>query len=221
MKELEDFIALKLLNLKSIKLQAKNPFEWNTGWMSPMYFDSRKILSYPVRNIIKVELARLIIEKFSGVEAIAAVAPNAIAMGMLVAESLDLPFVYVSSEPKSHGFENRIEGDLKIHQKVVIVADQLSLGKSSISVQEAIEGGGAHVIGMVSILDYELHESIRAFRDVQLEHYSLTSYTSVIEKAFEMGRISAAEAEIIHNWHNNPIEWMPAVKKTTKKKKTK
>ena len=221
MKELEDFIALKLLSLKAIKLQAKNPFEWNTGWMSPMYFDSRKILSYKVRNIIKVELARVIVEKFPAVEEIAAVAPNAIAMGMLVAETLDLPFVSVSSEPKSHGFENRIEGDLKIHQKVVIVTDQMSLGHNSISVQDVLLENGADVIGLVSILSYEFHEGIRAFREAQLECYSLTSYTAVIDRALDMGRITAAEAEIIHEWHSNPGQKMAVPKKTSRTKKNK
>lgn len=214
MKELEDFIALKLLNLKAIKLQAKNPFEWNTGWLAPIYFDSRKILSYnSVRNIIKVELARLIMEKYSDVQAIAAVAPNAIAIGMLVADTMGLPFVYVTSKPKSHGFENRIEGDLKIGQKVVIIADQQSLGTNSLSAQDALQGSGADVIGLVTILDYEFHERIEAFRKAELEYYALTSYSSVIEKAFEMGRITAAEAETIHAWHTNPGEWMPKPRK--------
>ncbi|MBO4621736.1 MAG: orotate phosphoribosyltransferase [Paludibacteraceae bacterium] len=220
MKELEDFIALKLLNLKAIKLQAKNPFEWNTGWLSPIYFDSRKILSYPgVRNIIKVELARLIVEKYTDVEAIAAVAPNAIAIGMLVADTLGLPFVYVTSKPKSHGFENRIEGDLKVHAKVVIVADQLSLGTSSMSAQEALQDTGADVIGVATILDYEFHERIDAFRKTDLEWHALTSYTSVIEKACEMGRINAAEAEIIRTWHLKPGNWMPQNKTVRNKKK--
>ena len=219
MKELEDFIAQKLLNLKAVKLQARNPFEWNTGWLSPMYFDSRKILSYKVRNVIKVELARLIVEKYSDAEAIAAVAPNAIAMGMLVAETLDLPFVYVAAKPKSHGFENRIEGDLKIHQKVVIVEDQVSLGTNSISVQEAIQESGADVIGMVSILDYEFHESIAAFRDAQLEFFALTSYSSIIENAFEMGRINDTEKEIINEWHSNPGKWKPQPIKIVRNKK--
>lgn len=218
MKELEDFIALQLLKQKAIKLQAKNPFEWNTGWLAPIYFDSRKILSYnKVRNIIKVELSRLIVEKYPAAEAIAAVAPNAIAMGMLVAETLDMPFVYVNTQPKSHGFENRIEGDLKIGQKVVIVTDQLSLGTNSLSVQEALLESGADVIGLVSILDYELHEGTIAFREADIEYYSLTSYSSVIEKAFEMGRINGAEAEIIHVWHNHPDSWMPKPEKLARK----
>ncbi|MBQ7672191.1 MAG: orotate phosphoribosyltransferase [Paludibacteraceae bacterium] len=219
MKELDDFIAQKLLNLKAIKLQARNPFEWNTGWLSPMYFDSRKILSYRMRNIIKVELARLIVEKYPDAEAIAAVAPNAIAMGMLVAQTLDLPFVYVASKPKSHGFENRIEGDLKIHQKVVIVEDQVSLGTSALSVQEAILEGGADVLGMVSILDYEFKDSDRAFREAQLEFFALTSYSSVIEKALETGYISAEDMTVINQWHNSPADWKAAPIKMVRKKK--
>ena len=219
MKELEDFIAQKLLNLKAIKLQARNPFEWNTGWLSPMYFDSRKILSYHMRNIIKVELARLIVEKYPDAEAVAAVAPNAIAMGMLVAQTLDLPFVYVASKPKSHGFENRIEGDLKIHQKVVIVEDQVSLGTSALSVQEAILEGGADVLGMVSILDYEFKDSDRAFREAQLEFFALTSYSSIIEKALETGYISAEDMTTINQWHNSPADWKAAPIKMVRKKK--
>lgn len=219
MKELEDFIAQKLLNLKAIKLQARNPFEWNTGWLSPMYFDSRKILSYRMRNIIKVELARLIVEKYPDAEAVAAVAPNAIAMGMLVAQTLDLPFVYVASKPKSHGFENRIEGDLKIHQKVVIVEDQVSLGTSALSVQEAILEGGADVLGMVSILDYEFKDSDRAFREAQLEFFALTSYSSIIEKALETGYISAEDMTVINQWHNSPADWKAAPIKMVRKKK--
>lgn len=219
MKELDDFIAQKLLNLKAIKLQARNPFEWNTGWLSPMYFDSRKILSYRMRNIIKVELARLIVEKYPDAEAVAAVAPNAIAMGILVAQTLDLPFVYVASKPKSHGFENRIEGDLKIHQKVVIVEDQVSLGTSALSVQEAILEGGADVLGMVSILDYEFKDSDRAFREAQLEFFALTSYSSVIEKALETGYISAEDMTVINQWHNSPADWKAAPIKMVRKKK--
>lgn len=219
MKELEDFIAQKLLNLKAIKLQARNPFEWNTGWLSPMYFDSRKILSYKVRNVIKVELARLIVEKYPEAEAIAAVAPNAIAMGMLVAQTLDLPFVYVAAKPKNHGFENRIEGDLKIHQKVVIVEDQVSLGTSALTVQEAIQEGGADVLGMVSILDYEFRESNKAFREAQLEFFALTSYSSIIEKALEIGRINAEEMETIQQWHAKPDKWKSQPSKTIRNKK--
>ena len=219
MKELDDFIAQKLLNLKAIKLQARNPFEWNTGWLSPMYFDSRKILSYHMRNIIKVELSRLIVEKYPDAEAIAAVAPNAIAMGMPVAQTLDLPFVYVASKPKSHGFENRIEGDLKIHQKVVIVEDQVSLGTSALSVQEAILEGGADVLGMVSILDYEFKDSDRAFREAQLEFFALTSYSSIIEKALETGYISAEDMTVINQWHNSPADWKASPIKMVRKKK--
>ena len=219
MKELDDFIAQKLLNLKAIKLQARNPFEWNTGWLSPMYFDSRKILSYHMRNIIKVELARLIVEKYPDAEAVAAVAPNAIAMGMLVAQTLDLPFVYVAAKPKSHGFENRIEGDLKIHQKVVIVEDQVSLGTSALSVQEAILEGGADVLGMVSILDYEFKDSDRAFREAQLEFFALTSYSSIIEKALETGYISAEDMTVINQWHSSPADWKAAPIKMVRKKK--
>lgn len=217
MKELENFIALKLLNLKAIKLQVKNPFEWDTGWTAPIYFDSRKLLSYKVRNVIKVEIARIIVERFSDVEAIAAVAPNAIAIGMLVAETLDLPFVHVNTQAKSHGFENRIEGDLKIHQKVVIISDQLSWGVNSLSVQEAIQEDGADVLGMVSILDYEFADSIKALEKARLDYYALTTFKTVMQMAREMGKVGLHDMEEIEQWHSNPSQWKPSKQSSGKK----
>ena len=207
-------MAEKLLNLKTIKVQVQNPFEWNTGWMSPLYFDSRKILSYRIRNAVKVELARLIMENYPTVEAVVAVAPNGIAIGVLVAEVLEMPFAYVCTEPKNHGFENRIEGDLKVHQKVVIVADQLSQGVHSVSVKQVLEQNGADVLGMVSILDYQLQDSADVLREAGLEIHSLTSYTTVMSEALEMGKITEAEAEEINRWHATPDKWQAVHQKS-------
>ncbi len=220
MIEQEVFIAQKLLELKAVKLQPNNPFEWNTGWMAPMYFDSRKILSYRLRNIFKAELACLVAEHYPQAEAIAAVAPNAIAIGVLVADVLNLPFLYVSPEPKNHGFENRIEGDIKIHQRVVIIADQISWGGSSISVQKALLQNGADVIGLVSILNYEFEDSIQAIKKAHLDFVALTSFSAVMDKACEQGTISLNEAEIIRLWHDNPEKWAEQ-KQTVKPKRTK
>lgn len=219
MTELENLIAKQLLSLKAIKFQPKNPFEWNTGWMSPIYFDSRKILSYRTRNIVKLELARLVIEKYPDVEVIAAVAPNAIALGMLVADELDVPFVYVCPRPKDHGFENRIEGELKPKQKVVIVEDQLALGTNSIKVQEVLIQNGCNVIGMVSIFDYDFRDGVKAFQAAGLDYVALTSFNTVIENALATGSISSNDAEDILMWHNGPETWgSTRAAKTTSKK---
>lgn len=208
MKDLKDFVAMKLLQLKAFKLQVNNPFTWNTGWVSPIYFDSRKLLSYPqTRNIMKLELARLVVEKYPDAEVIAAVAPNAIALGVLVAEELNLPFAYVFPRPKDHGFENRIEGDLKPRQKVVIVEDQLSLGSNSLKVKEALVQDGCRVLGMVSLFDYNFRDGIKAFENAGLNYYALTSFDAVIEKAVEIERITQEDADIIRIWHKAPAKW--------------
>lgn len=208
MQELKEFVALKLLQLKAFKLQVNNPFTWNTGWISPIYFDSRKLLSYPqTRNIMKLELARLVVEKYPDAEVIAAVAPNAIALGVLVAEELNLPFAYVFPRPKDHGFENRIEGDLKPRQKVVIVEDQLSLGSNSLKVKEALVQDGCRVLGMVSLFDYNFRDGVKAFEKAELGYFALTSFESVLDKALEMERITRDDAEIIRAWHKSPAKW--------------
>lgn len=208
MNELENFTAKKLLSLKAIKLQPKNPFQWNTGWLSPIYFDSRKILSYSQpRNIIKLELARLVAENYPDAEVIAGVAPNAIALGVLVAEELGLPFVYVFARPKDHGLENCIEGDLRPHQKVVIVEDQLSLGSNSLKVQEALKKDGSNVIGMVSVFDYDFSAGNKAFQKAGLDYFALTSFDAVIDNAENSGYITADETKVIREWHKKPADW--------------
>lgn len=152
MKTLESLVAEKLLKIKAVKLQPANPFTWASGWKSPIYNDNRKTLSYPVvRSFIKLELARVISEKFENVDAIAGVATGAIAQGALVADLLGLPFVYIRSTPKDHGLENLIEGELKPGSKVVIIEDLVSTGGSSLKAVQAVRNFGCDVAGMVAI----------------------------------------------------------------------
>ncbi|MGN0239314.1 MAG: orotate phosphoribosyltransferase [Paludibacteraceae bacterium] len=208
MKELTDFIAAKLLKMKAIKIQPNNPFEWGNGWISPIYFDSRKILSYPhVRCQIKVELARVLIETYPDVECIAAVAPNAIAIGYSVAEDLGLPFVYVHGRPKDHGLENCIEGDLRPRQKVVIIEDQVSEGKYCTKVQDALQKDGSIVMGMISIFDYELTVGQQHLKKNALQNRSLTCFNSIINYAIQSGVLSPENEEIMRMWQRAPQEW--------------
>ncbi len=208
MKDLESFIAQKLLQVKAIKLQPQNPFVWATGWNSPIYCDNRKILSYPkMRNIIKVELARMVIEKYPDVEVIAGMATNAIAMGMLVAEELSLPFIYVHPTPKDHGFENMIEGDLRPRQNVVIIEDQVSVGQNSMKVVDAIRKNGCKVLGLTTIMDYEFTETARRFRKADVELTSLCGFDALLHRAAETGYISEEDMTIFRNWQKNPSQW--------------
>lgn len=151
MNNLENIFAAKLLKVKAIKLQPTNPFTWASGWKSPFYCDNRKTLSYPdLRTFVKVELTRVIMENFPEVDAIAGVATGAIAQGALVADALNMPFVYVRSKPKDHGLENLIEGELKPGMKVVVVEDLISTGGSSLKAVDAIRKNGCEVVGMVA-----------------------------------------------------------------------
>lgn len=208
MNELKDFIAAKLLKMKAIKIQPNNPFEWGNGWISPIYFDSRKILSYPqVRSLIKVELARLLMETYPDVECIAAVAPNAIAIGYSIAEVLGLPFVYVHGRPKDHGLENIIEGDLRPRQKVVIVEDQISEGKYCTKVQNALLRDGSNVLGMITIFDYELAVGRQQLKEFGLKNVSLTDFNSVIRNAIHSDKLSAEAETKVREWQRAPKDW--------------
>ena len=208
MGTLEKLFAEKLLKVKAIKLQPSNPFTWASGWKSPFYCDNRKTLSYPsLRNFVKVEISRLILEKFGQVDAIAGVATGAIAQGALVAEELNLPFVYVRSSPKDHGLENLIEGELRPGMKVVVIEDLISTGGSSLKAVEAIRRDGCEVIGIIASYTYGFPVAIEAFKNANVELVTLTNYEAVLEVAVKTGYINEEDVALLDAWRKDPAHW--------------
>lgn len=208
MKTLEKIFAGKLLKVKAIKLQPTNPFTWASGWKSPFYCDNRKTLSYPeLRSFVKIEISRIILERFSDVDAIAGVATGAIPQGALVADALSLPFVYVRSKPKDHGLENLIEGELRPGMKVVVIEDLISTGGSSLKAVEAIRNNGCEVIGMVAAYTYGFAVAKQAFKEAGVELVTLTNYEAVVEEALTTGYIKEAEVELLNDWRRDPAHW--------------
>jgi orotate phosphoribosyltransferase len=208
MKILEKLFAEKLIQIKAIKIQPDNPFTWASGWNSPFYCDNRKTLSYPhLRNFVKIELSRLILERYPQVDAIAGVATGAIPQGALVAEELNLPFVYVRSTPKDHGLENLIEGELRPGMKVVVIEDLISTGGSSLKAVEAIRRDGCDVIGMIAAFTYGFDQAKKAFKEANVELTTLTNYNAVLDVALNMGYIVEDDVEILEEWRKDPAHW--------------
>ena len=208
MSTVESIFAAKLLNVKAIKLQPNDPFTWASGWKSPFYCDNRKTLSYPdLRSFVKIETARLILERFPEAEAVAGVATGAIPQGAMVADTLNLPFVYVRSKPKDHGLENLIEGELKPGTKVVVVEDLISTGGSSLKAVEAIRNYGCEVVGMVASYTYGFDVAEKAFKDAGVELVTLTNYEAVVAQALSTGYIKEEEVELLNQWRKSPSEW--------------
>jgi orotate phosphoribosyltransferase len=208
MNTLESIFAEKLLKVKAIKLQPSAPFTWASGWKSPFYCDNRKTLSYTdLRSFVKIELTRIILENFQDVDAIAGVATGAIAQGALVADALNLPFVYVRSKPKDHGLENLIEGELKPGMKVVVVEDLISTGGSSLKAVEAIRNNGCEVVGMVASYTYGFPVAEKAFADAKVKLITLTNYEAVVAQAVKTGYITEDEVEVLHEWRKDPAHW--------------
>ena len=208
MRTLEKLFAEKLLKVKAIKLQPSNPFTWASGWKSPFYCDNRKTLSYPsLRNFVKIEISRIILEKCGQVDAIAGVATGAIAQGALVAEELNLPFVYVRSSPKDHGLENLIEGELRPGMKVVVIEDLISTGGSSLKAVEAIRRDGCEVIGMVASYTYGFPVAIQAFKNAKVELVTLTNFEAVREVAVKTGYINQEDVALLDAWREDPAHW--------------
>lgn len=208
MKTLEAIFADKLLKVKAIKLQPTNPFTWASGWKSPFYCDNRKTLSYPeLRSFVKIQTARLILERFPEAEAVAGVATGAIPQGAMVADTLNMPFVYVRSKPKDHGLENLIEGELKPGTKVVVVEDLISTGGSSLKAVEAIRNYGCEVVGMVASYTYGFDVAEKAFKDANVELVTLTNYEAVVAQSLATGYIKEEEVELLNQWRKAPSEW--------------
>lgn len=213
MKKVERLLAEKLLKISAIILQLDNPFTWASGWNSPIYTDNRKTLSYPdIRSFIKVELARTILESFKDVEVVAGVATGAIAQGALVADELGLPYVYIRSTPKDHGLENLIEGNIRPGQKVVVIEDLVSTGKSSLKAVEAVRAAGAVVVGMVALFSYEFPIAEENFRKAGVKLITLSNYNALIDAALASHYIQESDVETLKVWRKDPANWVPGNK---------
>ncbi|MBB1139260.1 orotate phosphoribosyltransferase [Myroides sp. WP-1] len=207
-KETAQQTAELLLQINAIKLNPKNPFTWASGWKSPIYCDNRITLSYPeIRKYLKDEFAKHIVEKYGQPDVIAGVATGAIGIGLLVAEALQLPFVYVRPEPKKHGRQNQIEGQLEAGKKVVVIEDLISTGKSSLQAVEALKENGAEILGMAAIFTYEFQVSKDNFAQAGIELTTLSNYSSLLENAVKQNYISASDLETLQEWRVNPSQW--------------
>ncbi len=208
MKNTEKTIAGLLLQCQAIKLNPDKPFQWASGWNSPIYCDNRKTLAYPdIRDAIKVSFVSIIKEKYLSTQAIAGVATGAIAHGALVADMLGLPFMYVRSEAKSHGLENLIEGDPQKGQKVVVIEDLVSTGGSSLKTVNALREKGCEVLGMLAIFTYGFPRAVEGFRQAGCELHTLSNYEVLVQLALETGYIPAARSETLKEWRKSPETW--------------
>ncbi|MEH6681928.1 MAG: orotate phosphoribosyltransferase [Sediminicola sp.] len=197
-----------LLQINAIKLKPENPFTWASGWKSPIYCDNRIILSHPeIRNFIKEEMCKQLEELYGKPDVIAGVATGAIGIGILVAQQMGLPFVYVRPQPKSHGRKNQIEGHLEAGQKVVVIEDLISTGNSSLTAVDALNEGGADVLGMIAIFTYGFDQSISNFKKKGIRLNTLSDYDHLIERASETNTIKEDQLQTLLSWKENPAAW--------------
>lgn len=204
----EKAVAARLLQVGAVKLSPEIPYTWASGWRSPIYCDNRRVLSFPYdRDFIKSELCSVIFELFPEAEALAGVATAGIAWGAMAADQLKLPFLYVRPKPKEHGMGNQIEGVVVKGQKVLVIEDLVSTGKSSLQVCGVLEEAGIEVMGMVSIFNYGFPESAAAFDKAGIKLHSLTSYPVLIELALENSTINAEQINTLLKWRESPSTW--------------
>lgn len=200
--------AEKLLRIQALKISLQQPYVWASGWNSPVYCDNRKILSHPhLRDYVKSELANTILENFPDAESIAGVATAGIPHGTLAADLLRLPFIYVRSKPKSHGMGNQIEGDLLKGQKVVVVEDLVSTGKSSLEAVGALRAAGAEVVGMCALFTYGFPQAEEAFEAAGVKLITISNYTALMEIAEKLDIIREADKEQLGLWRLQPEKW--------------
>jgi orotate phosphoribosyltransferase len=201
-------VAEKLLQINAIKLSVNKPFTWASGWKSPIYCDNRKILSYPyIRDFIKSELCNTVFQSYEDAEMLAGVATAGIPWGIMVADQLKLPYIYVRPKPKEHGLGNQIEGFYEEGKKIVIIEDLISTGKSSLQVAEVLRKERLEVAGMVSIFNYGFDVAKKAFENAKVNYHSLTDYDTVITLATEKNYVSEKDQNALLNWREDPANW--------------
>ena len=197
-----------LLQINAIKLSPKQPFTWASGWKSPIYCDNRVTLSYvPIRNFLRQQIARIVEDKYGKPDVIAGVATGAIAIGVLVAEELGVPFIYVRPEAKKHGRQNQIEGMLQEGQNVVVVEDLISTGKSSLNAVQALKEQHANIKGMIAIFSYGFEFSKKNFENAKVELTTLSDYSHLLEQAIDTNYIAENELNALENWRKDPANW--------------
>ena len=208
MESAEKIVAQKLLEIQAVQLNIEKPFVWASGWLSPIYCDNRKILSVPeVRNFIRDTLCKLIMHNYPSVEVIAGVATGAIAMGALVADKLEKPFIYVRPRRKDHGTGAQIEGSFEPESKVVVVEDLISTGHSALSASDCLKKSCANVLGMVAIFSYNFDIARRAFEKSNCELHTLTNYDTLIREAAENNYINKEQLDTLKIWRLTPNTW--------------
>jgi orotate phosphoribosyltransferase len=204
----ERAVAERLLQVQAVRLSTAEPFTWASGWKSPIYCDNRKVLSFPyVRDFIKSELCSVIFDKYQSADCLAGVATAGIAWGAMAADQLKLPFMYVRPKPKEHGMGNQIEGNFTPGQKVLIIEDLISTGKSSLQVCDVLRNAGAEVIGMVSIFNYGFPHAQSAFEAAGIPFTSLTNYEILIQLAVEKEIVTESQLNSLLNWRTDPAAW--------------
>lgn len=201
-------LATMLLEIGAVKLSPNKPFTWASGWFSPIYCDNRLVLSYPhIRNFIKTEFCKIVKTEFPKTEIIAGVATAGVPHGMLLADALDLPFVYVRPKPKEHGMANLIEGKVELAKNVLVVEDLISTGGSSIKAAKAISDSGMTVLGMVSIFNYGFAVAENAMQEANIKLVSLCNYQNLLVQAVAKDYVAEDEMASLQEWRNNPSEW--------------
>jgi orotate phosphoribosyltransferase len=207
-KETATKTAELLLQINAIKLQPNEPFTWASGWKSPIYCDNRMVLSYPpIRNYVRSTMAKHIENTFGKPDVIAGVATGAIGIGVLVAEYLGLPFIYVRPEAKGHGRKNQIEGHIDADQTVVVIEDLISTGKSSLNAVNALKEANVNIKGMVAIFSYGFEVASTNFENEKVTLYTLSNYENLLDQALKTKYITTKEKAILAQWNANPSKW--------------
>lgn len=199
------------MQIKALQINLQQPYTWASGWKSPVYCDNRKVLSFPyIRDFVKSELANMVLEHFPDAEVIAGVATAGIPHGTMAADLLKLPMIYVRSKPKEHGMGNQIEGVLEQGQKVVVIEDLVSTGKSSLQAVDAIRDAGGEVIGMCALFTYGFDAAAEAMEKAQVPLHTISNYTALMEVAEEQGLVTAEQKQSLEAWRKDPANWRPS-----------
>jgi orotate phosphoribosyltransferase len=213
-KTIAELTAKMLLEVDAVRFMTDKPFIFTSGWASPVYTDCRRLISFPRVRRTLIDFASATAMREAGFEAFDAVAGGetaGIPFAAWMADRLALPMLYVRKKPKGFGRNTQIEGHLVEGQRVLLVEDMTSDGRSKVNFCNALRQAGAKVEHALVIFFYDIFpEGRKILADLGVTLHSLATWWDVLAVAKESGKFDPSKLAEIEKFMHDPGGWSKA-----------
>jgi len=209
-----ELTAKMLLEVDAVRFMADKPFIYTSGWASPVYTDCRRLISFPRVRQTLIDFGVTTVMRDIGFEKFDAVAGGetaGIPFAAWMAERLMLPMQYVRKKPKGFGRNAQIEGQIDAGDRVLLVEDMTTDGRSKVNFCKALREAGAVVEHVLVFFFYDIFpEGKTILRDLGVTLHSLATWWDVLEVAKKSGSFEKAKLKEVEKFMKDPAAWSKA-----------